>query len=352
MCLGMPILNACSFFREASNEAVGIKEVLVEYDENGNANITIYYTDKNKEPTPIVLEKGQDGEIGNGIKEIKYKTNEDETTTLIIYYTDESREPDYVVLKPGTYIKAVRCEPEFDSEGKRTGNTLIIFTDSEGNDLPGMPVYKGDTGKDGNGIDSIEPLYNNDGSTTLIITFDDGTTREVPCPAPNGVESIDARKEGNKYHLIINFTNGDSVDIDFDAPSSWDFGNHLPDPTEYFDGDYFFDEQRGIIYRNKNSEEWVIVTKFKSEDTTYAVSFELNADDAAWVDPINEPHYFPNVKNGSTFYSLNYSFPQVYRSGYVFSGWSTSPIHKPTNGLFTDLTPVLSDMTLYAVWTN
>ena len=73
MCIGMPLLNACSFFRESNADAVGIKEILVEYDEEGNANITIYYTDKNKEPTPVTLPRGKDGEIGNGIQKITYE---------------------------------------------------------------------------------------------------------------------------------------------------------------------------------------------------------------------------------------------------------------------------------------
>ena len=58
MCLGMPLLNACSFFRSNNNGENGIKNIEVVNDEQGNAIITIHYTDSSKKPVTFTLPKG------------------------------------------------------------------------------------------------------------------------------------------------------------------------------------------------------------------------------------------------------------------------------------------------------
>ena len=169
MCLCTPLLNACSFFRSNDNEAVGIKEILVENDEQGNAIITINYTDKHKEPVSFVLPKGTDGEIGTGIKKIDYTQDEYGATTVTISFTGDKMEPVSFVLQPGKSISDVRFETDDE------GNTLIIFIDSDGNKLAPITVFKGDTGEQGIGIISIIPEYHNYGSVTLTIILSDET---------------------------------------------------------------------------------------------------------------------------------------------------------------------------------
>ena len=155
----MPLLNACSFFRSADNEAVGIKEVLVDYDEDGNAIITINYTDKHKEPVTFTLPKGTDGEIGAGIKKIDYEQDEYGATTVTISFTKDTMDPVSFVLQPGKSISDVKFD--IDDEG----NTLIIFLDSDGSELSPITVFKGDSGEQGVGIVAIIPEYNSDGTT-------------------------------------------------------------------------------------------------------------------------------------------------------------------------------------------
>ena len=153
MCLGMPLLNACSFFRGNDAKTTGIKEILVDYDDDGNALITINYTDSHKEPVSFVLPKGTDGEVGTGIKKVDYEQDEYGATTVTISFTGDILEPVSFVLQPGKSISDVK----FDVDDE--GNTLIIFIDNEGNELPPVTVFKGDTGEQGVGIVSIIPTY-------------------------------------------------------------------------------------------------------------------------------------------------------------------------------------------------
>lgn len=351
MCLGMPLLNACSFFRSGNNEETGIKEILVDYDEDGNAIITINYTDKHKEPVTFVLPKGTDGEVGTGIKKVDYEQDEYGATTVTISFTGDKLEPVSFVLQPGKSISDVK----FDTDDE--GNTLIIFMDNEGNELAPVTVFKGDTGEEGVGIVSIIPNYNADGSATLTIVLSDETEYSVEIPAPiegRGISTIVSRKEGTRMYLTIYYSDGTSEEIDFDAPPSWTTGYSRPGNAEGFDGDYYFDIAHDIIYIKENGT-WVIAVDFTTNETEYTVTFNLNDTNAEQAEFTQGRSVYTGIKRGETFYSTfgANSVPVAYRNGYVFGGWTTVSVDpKATNGLFTDLTPVLSDMTLYAVWTN
>lgn len=347
MCLGMPLLNACSFFRSGENEAVGIKEILVDYDEDGNAIITINYTDKHKEPVSFTLPKGTDGEIGAGIRKVDYEQDEYGATTVTISFTKESMDPVSFILAPGKSISDVK----FDTDDE--GNTLIIFVDSDGNELSPITVFKGDTGEQGIGIVSVLPDYHADGSITLTITLSDETSYGVEIPAPKegrGIKTVVSRKEGTIVYLVITYTDETTEEISFEASPTWTTGYNRPGDGEGYDGDYCFDVAHDIIYLKENGH-WNIAVDFSTNAQEYSVTFDLN-------DTSSEPASFVSgtrtyvLNRGETFYSSfgQNSVPIAFRSGYTFGGWSTSKIPSVTSGYFTDLTPVLSDMTLYAVW--
>ena len=92
MCLGMPLLNACSFFRSADKGDNGIKNIEVVQDEQGNAIITITYTDSSKKPVTFTLPKGENGQDGAGIKKVEYTQDQYGVTTVTISFTN-SLEP-------------------------------------------------------------------------------------------------------------------------------------------------------------------------------------------------------------------------------------------------------------------
>ena len=348
LCLGMPLLNACSFFRTEENEAVGIKEIIAELDDDGNTVITIYYTDEDIEPVSFTLPKGADGQEGNGIKSIEYTQDEYGLTTVTIKFTNTDMDDVVFTLSPGKSISDVIMEMDDD------GNTVIYFIDSDGNRLDPITVYKGDTGEAGIGISEMVPDYHDDGSVTITVTLTDGSSYSVDIPAPlegRGISYVVSSKLGNKYVLTIYYTDGTSEDIEFDAPPSWTTGSSRPSDTYGYDGDFFFDLSHDIIYI-KQDGTWIVAVDFNTDSTTYTVTFDLNDTTAQPASFAIGTSTYTGIKRGETFYSLNYTVPVPARATYTFAGWSTSRTPNPTNGLFTDLTPVLSNMTLYAIWSN
>ena len=341
MCLSMPLLNACSFFRSADKGDNGIKNIEVVQDEQGNAIITITYTDSSKKPVTFTLPKGEDGIDGAGIKKVEYTQDQYGVTTVTISFTN-SLEPVSFTLQPGKSIADVKFEKD-ESE-----NTLIIFIDSDGNELSPITVFRGDTGI---GIVSIIPDYHLDGSATLTITLGDESTYEVEIPAPKqgrGIKTIVSRKEGTKVILLITYTDDTTEEVTFDSTPSWTTGNSKPGDSFGYNGDYYFDISHDIIYIKENGV-WTVAVDFNTNAAEYSVIFELN-------DTTAEPAEFTTgtrsyvIRNGETFYSSNFDMPIPTRNGYTFGGWYTSQTPNVTHGAFTNLTPVLSDMTLYAKW--
>jgi len=344
MCLGMTALSACSFFRTKDDGSNGIKNIDVVNDEQGNAIITIHYTDSSKKPVTFTLPKGENGQDGAGIKRVDYTQDQYGVTTVTITFTN-SLEPVSFTLQPGKSISDVKFEKD------ESDNTLIIFIDSDGNELSPITVFKGDTGERGNGIVSIIPDYNSDGSATITITLDDESTYEVNIPAPKegrGIESIVSRKEGTKVYLVINYNDNTNEEVSFDATPSWTTGNTKPGDSFGYNGDYYFDISHDVIYIKENGV-WTVAVDFNTNAAEYTVVFELN-------DTVTEPAEYAIgqrsyvIQKSETFYSSGLDLPVPSRNGYTFGGWYTSTVPNVTHGAFTNLTPVLSDMVLYAKW--
>ena len=158
-------------------------------------------------------------------------------------------DPVSFVLQPGKSISDVKFD--IDDEG----NTLIIFMDSDGQELPPITVFKGDSGEQGVGIVASIPEYNQDGTTSLFITLSDDTVYNIEIPAPKegrGIKSIISEKQGTKVVFTINYSDDTSETIEFEASPTWTTGNSRPGDDFGYDGDYYFDILHDIIYIKEN----------------------------------------------------------------------------------------------------
>lgn len=339
LLLFIPTVASCSFVRK--DTPLGIDNITHEEDEFGNIVVTITYTDETSYSFTIPM--GKTGKDGNGIDYID--SSIDPTTgaaTITIHYTDTS-ETDTFSVPSSKGIKEIY--QELDS----SGNTVITFLFSDDTLSDPIVVYKGSTG---NGIDSIVPTYNDDGSIDVVITTTDSVETTVSIPAPNegnGISSVVSGQTEDQYYLTIYYTeegrNPDTVYFDIPVVSKWETVYEKPKDSEGKDGDFAFDIDKDVIYGKINGT-WVVVVDFNTDDTIYTVTFDLNASDATRVG--GDSQY--QIPSGQTFYSTHKTLPLAVRPNYTFGGWSTSSNHNVTNGLFTDLTPVLCDTILFAVW--
>ncbi|MCR5184782.1 MAG: InlB B-repeat-containing protein [Bacilli bacterium] len=355
IALLIPTVAACSFVRAEDNSALGIKEVTWVYDKDGNVVVTITYTDEEKPADEFVVPKGVAGEDGISIQDITPNIDPvTQITTITITYTDPNKPVTEVEVPSGRGIKEIKQEDD------GLGNIVLTIEFTDGTFFGPITIYKGATG---NGIDEIKDKLNADGSVELTIEYTNGgDPKVITIPKPkegNGISYVETSSDDYHYYLIIHYTDPDKDDdiATFDKPPVWTTVNAKPKDSEGRIGDYAFDIDHDIIYTKVKENEddevgyWIVAVSFATEEATYEVKFDLNTPEAPYATRISGNASY-NIKHGRTFYSYNYDLPVAIREGYTFGGWSTKPLHNPAvNGIFTDLTPVICAMTLYAVWT-
>lgn len=347
--LTIPLFASCGFVKTKDTGLI-IKGITHDVLDNGDILLTITYNDKKGTTDSFIIPKGEVGEDGVGIESITPEVNKvTGETTITIVFTDPSIPSKVFVVPQGRGIKEVITDKD-DS-----GNTTFkfIFTDGSASE-----VYTVNKGADGIGIAGYdEPVTNIDGSISFTIHLTNGTHFVLTIPpgkTGNGIDHMESGETEDKYYLSIFYTDGTEDIFYFDkpVPAAWTYVHTMPSDSEGNIGDFAFDDDHDKIYYKtddgSNTGKWIEIVNFATNDTTWNVAFDLNALDATRVG--GQAQY--TIHNGHTFYSSNYVLPLAVRSGYEFGGWSTSKTPNVTNGLFTDLTPVLSDMTLYAVWVD
>lgn len=342
------MLTSCggSFF---AAEELNISSISSELLSDGSTKIIIAYTDESIVPDEFIIPCGKAGEVGadgNGIREITYSYNDKTSKTdIVISFTDATMAPVSFSVPDG--VSVTEISERYD---EITNEKYIIFTYSDG--TTSAPIYlpSGKDGADGNGIKNFTKLVNADKSTYLCFELDDGRKCEIDIPAPqqgNGIKSMLSRTEDDGYYIDVIYDNGNTEVLSFERPTQWLRGSSSPSNIVGANGDYFFDTAGKIIYMKFNNS-WVKIVDFADSKISCTVTFNLNDNSDAVMSGDNI--FF--IDRGEYFISYGYTVPVPTREGYTFLGWYTTRTASPnpTMGCFTDLTPVMSDLTLYAAW--
>ena len=342
------------------DEAMEISSITTVTLENGDIQVIITYVDEDTKPTTFVVPKGdsgEDGKDGNGIKEITYTQSEDKQTTLVnIAFTQDNVDPVEVKVPNGVSVTGI--DQTFDEETQLT--TLIVnFSDGTKSDPILIPKgEKGDNGKDGISVIAIETMTNLDKSVTLTFKLSEGDDVIVTIPKPQqgkngrGIKDIVSIPSSDSYTMIITYDDDTNQELEFARPNRWFSEMAIPTLEDGIDGDLWYDTAHQIIYIKQNGR-WIETMNFndtQEEITPYTVTFNLN-------DTLEEPASMPTgtfieyeINPNMNFYSSGYEIPIPTREGYEFLGWYTTKLVTNVNGNFTDLTYVMSNMTLYANW--
>ena len=345
-------LTSCFGFGE---EALQFNTITTVTLENGDIQVIITYTDEDVKPTTFVVPKGtagEDGKDGNGIKEITYSQSEDKQNTIVnIAFTQQGVNPVDVIVPNGVSVTGI--DQTFDEE---TQMTTLIVNFSDGTKSEPILIPKGEKGNDGISVLGIEYKTNRDKSVTITFNMSEGEPVEVKIPAPikgddgRGIKEIISIPNGDKYVMTIVFDDDTTQELEFARPNRWFSELAKPTIADGIDGDLWYDIQRQIIYI-KQGGRWIEVMNFNDVvDDTCEVKFYLNDSEEY---PANMPAgslISYEIEKGSYFSATGYSLPIPTREGYEFVGWYTVKVPTVVNGTFTDLTPVVSDLSLYANW--
>ncbi len=354
--------QACSFVAGDELQIADISHALMD---DGTTRITITYNDEEIEPLEFFIPAGEKGEKGDGIEKVDYKVNDDKSTTVTIKYTlldgQNPREDTVFTIPANAYVTGVT-----QADDPITGDKILTFNFSNGTGEAIPPVTvtlkHGKDGKDGDVVIDIvgEPYTYEDGTPGVKVIFTikgaDGETRteEFTYQSPGGedgkgVESITVDEEKTTtnslyIYYIVTYDDGTSQELIVPKNNVWRNGEGAPNSsTEGRVGDYYVDTVGYKIYCKDVSGDWVVVLDLsQNSQERHQVRF-MSEDGASWT-PIN-------IKHGSYFAAEKLLIPKPEKEGYKFLGWFTSDDPNDVNsGKFTDLTPVLSNLTLYQRW--
>lgn len=352
LLLSFLLILGCASFVGNDDEVLQISDIKSQLLDNGDILITISYLDESQKPTTFTVPKGKQGETGIGIKEVlTSEKNDGNTKVITIVYTDSLIQPTVVELNNGLSI--LNIQTVFDDV---TNNTSMILEYSDGTVSEPIILPKGDNGKDGLGIVEIKQRVNRDFSVTLTIVMSNEEEVQVTIPAPQkgedglGIKDIVSVPNGDKYIMTITYTDDTVKELEFARPNKWFSEMSIPSSDDGINGDLWYDLAHNVIYVKQNNKWNKIIDLSITTSQTYTIRFELN-------DSNDEPASLPvgslftyEIVSGHYFKDSGYDIPIPTRNGYSFKGWYTVKVPTVVNGAFTDLTPVFSDLILFAIW--
>ena len=349
-------------------EAMEISTITTVTLENGDIQVIITYTDEDTKPTTFVVPKGDAGEDGTGIQGIQLGEKTELNETLIYIKLTNGQSVPVAIPNGEDGVSITGIEQRFDEETQCT-YIKVAFSNGEYSEeyaLPkGEPGKDGIDGKDGIGIVEIIPTVNRDYSVTLTIVLTEGEPVEVLIPAPEKGDKGDDGKEisniesefdskNDKYIFTVTYTDESKTIFDVSRQNKWFTEDRSPLPTDGMNGDIWYDVTNQVISIKENNQ-WKEAINFDIlQSKTYDIRFELNdskAEPGKMPNTILNYEIYEDFEEGCSFASERITVPVPTRDGYIFIGWyATKDKLNPTHGAFTDMTPIMSDMTLYARW--
>lgn len=358
--------SCSSFLKKDSDNYLAIASVDVDVDEEtGTTIVTIKYNDNKRQPTIIEIPKGEKGETGVGITGFEVDDKSDPLNNIIIVHlTDKDESFKLAKGTKITNIESFEVDPEEDPD--HAGQICIEITVSDSEE---PHVFYVEKGKDAPVITSVELANNEDtGDLELVLHLSDDST--IKCNAMqirgedgNGIQDIIAKEDDNGYHITFVFTKEDEEGnkektLDFSKPSqpnTWRSGVGSPEgkygeKDKVIAGDFYFDTQGCNIWEYDGSK-WNLVATLNDRSKQYTVTFDLNDEfDGGPSASLPGPDEY-KIPSGLYFAATPYEIPIPTRGDdYEFLGWSTKSKKTVVNGYFTDLTPVYTNLTLYAIW--
>lgn len=330
-------LTSCSAF-VGGDDGKLIDTITTNLNSNGDTTVTITFTDGSDDVTFTIPkgEQGNDGLNGVGITSIEEKDG-----VLVITFTDNTVKEIPIDKEEITNISST-----YDEKTRET--TITISTNKEDYEF---------VIKDPVGISEITRTTDgNTGNVVIEIVLTNGTKKEIIIPKGEkgepgkGIASIVAEENNTEYILHVTYDDEEETTetFIFQKPQStaWYSGAGAPNMiTGAKNGDYYFDTANFRFYRYVSTQmKWELVADLGITGEACTVTFNAVENGGSII----SGNSIIECTKGD-YISLG-SIPIAYKEGYTFVGWYTDPNANtnPNAEKFTDLTPVMTNLVLYA----
>ena len=342
-------LTSCSLFKE---DGYIITDVTTRVDEvTGDIVVMIQTTSEENPLITFTIPRGDAGEDGVSIENITSDlTSDGKAVILTITYVDNALPPTKITVpvidgKDGRGVKDINLD--YDEEGNVI--VTIIYTDDTSE-----PPFIIPKGSDGNGVDYTDVNYNDPEYVIVTIYYTEPGKEPTIINIPKGVgiTSVtydETRSNDDLYVLMVTYSNGRVSYIEIPRPKSsvWYTGIGSPSNEIGKNGDFYLDQSTGYVYQKNSDGKWVFVLGMLGMGVKEKYDVKFIPKDGTWSDGTTDTLIY-KVYYGD-FLDLD-EIPIPVRDNYEFKGWYTSSEYNPNAGQFTDLTPVLKDITLYPRW--
>ena len=258
-----------SFPLKSGENGVGISDVLVSEDEEGNTTLQFLYTD-GKSTQIFKIPKAQDGKDGVGIENIDQIPNGDGTYDIIITFTDPTLEPKILKISDGISISGAAYNEEASTDEQYAINIYFSNGDQTIIYLPRPQVVNWLTG-------FKEPINSEGKNNDFFVNLTNGNVYKKI----NGTWDFLFTMKGNDeseiiyYQVCFNLRDGESIK-DFNEESKIIFnvkeGDCLPlnsIPLPFKDGYEFLGWFTSNTY-NPNSSRFTDTTLVTRDFELYA----------------------------------------------------------------------------------
>ena len=347
---------SCDGFAKDTDEFLKILSFEVQ-EIDGENKLVIKYVDEEKADTIISIPKS---EAGNGIAKVESKQSDDGQKTIVtIKYTNPEVTDSIIEIPNGVSVEEITYET-------KDGVTKMLVYYSNGK-VDEYPVIKGEDGKNGIGIKRIEHMVNPDLSVSITIVYDTDpeSSYALTIPAPQqgedgkGIDAMGVEDKETEYVINVTYSDGTSDSFPLTKPeiSAWHKVNGKPGDEFGKDGDFAFDVRNDVIYSKTGGTWGDPIVDFSTTVIRHTIKFDLNdtsdGGPAANMPSINMPLTYTAIKG--TYFSTTgngnpKSIPVPTRNGYIFKGWYLDRYPTAVNAPFTDMTAIMDNMELYAVW--
>lgn len=388
-------------------KGVSITDVESAYDvEKGETKVTINYSD-GTEPSVFTIKDGEDGTAVSGVK-IKTINGsrylcfefvdsdgnfvDDWQLDISEFRGDDGEDGATWLFGEGEPKKDETGDAEDDSDDVIYGNDGDFYLDTAEyivyNKQDGVWVKLGSI--KGAGIQNIQAFSDEDGSGYEIFTTEEKlddtgnpmtdengdkiyVSYKVYSSAVKGMEIIYDDTTG-LYSYTITVTDSQGIEVVLDTitvqrPSAWLSGQSAPEEyteTVTYNGDFYYCIGNNTVYK-KIDGAWVVMVTFPSADNKSQVTVTFDANGGvfstdrtkypALAQPYDDNSRLDVILYEGDYYPAAYDIPTPTLEGYTFIGWFAKPVTGSVTdeellnyGRFTYLTPVTSDITLYAAW--
>ncbi len=357
LLIGCLNLSSCSAFF-GGDEGYLISDLSTTTDSEGNTIVTITFDNEDIAPVVFTIPKGLSGDPGVGIKSITPSLNsEGNEVTLTITYTDSSLEPTVLTIPVISGENGVGISNVIVGKDE-IGNTTLQFEYSDGSTSEIITINKGEDGVGIDHIDQREDLMNE--RIVITIYYSNGETQELYIPrGEDGVSivNVETSETINTYELTITFSNGTSTVLSLNKPvaTRWYSGNGLPQIDLGNEGDFYLNEadSRNVYKKINGTWQFLFSLSGTGSTTRYEVTFNTNGGSWRYIDSTDESSINKDkviVVTEGSYINLNDDMYSVYKEGFTFNGWWTDKELNVNSGHLTLLTPIFSDLTLYANW--